>query len=105
MDSTEKAYGILAYFGLLFLVPLLAGKTEFSKFHANQGIILFILDAILGAVAAVLAWIPILGWIVAGLAGLAGLVLFVFAIIGIVNAANGEMKPVPVVGTLFNIVK
>ena len=105
MDSNEKAYGILAYFGLLFLVPLLAGKTEFSKFHANQGITLFILDVILGAVTGALVWIPILGWIIASLMGLAGLALFVFAIIGIVNAANGEMKPVPVVGNLFHIVK
>lgn len=105
MDSNEKVYGVLAYFGILFLVPLLAGKTEFSKFHANQGITLFIFDAIIGVITGVFVWIPIFGLIVAGIMGLAGLALFVFAIIGIVNAANGEMKPVPVVGNLFHIVK
>ena len=105
MDSNEKACGILAYFGILFLIPLLAGKTELSRYHANQGVILFILDAALGDVAGVFAWIPIIKWIIAGVAGLAGVVLFVFAIMGIVNAANGEMKPVPVVGTLFTIIK
>lgn len=105
MDSNEKVYGILAYFGLLFLVPLLAGKTEFSKFHANQGITLFIFDAILGVIGGAIGWIPIIGWIILGVTGLLGVGLFVLAIIGIVNAANGKMEPVPVVGNLFHIVK
>lgn len=97
-DSNDKVFGILSYFGILWLIGLLAGKTEFAKFHANQGLVLFIAGLIIGAVSA----IPILGWfIVAPLGSIATLVL---AIMGIVNAAKGEMKPLPVIGK-FQIIK
>lgn len=97
-DSNDKVFGILSYFGILWLIGLLAGKTEFAKFHANQGLVLFIAGIIIGAVSAV----PIVGWfIVAPLGSIATLVL---AIMGIVNAAKGEMKPLPVIGK-FQIIK
>ncbi len=102
-DSNEKVYGILAYLGILFLVPLLAGKTQFSKYHANQGIVLFIADIILGAVigisVGVLSILGIIGVIIGSIiSGILGLVVLVLVIIGIVHAANGEMKPLPIIG-------
>lgn len=102
-DSNDKVYGILAYLGFLFLVPLLAGKTQFARFHANQGIVLFIADAILGILigitTGVLSLLGVVGWILGGiLSGVLGLAILVLMIIGIVNAANGEMKPLPIIG-------
>lgn len=90
----NKIYGVLAYIGILFIVPLLAApKSPFAKFHANQGCVLFIAGVALGLVA----WIPILGWIV----GFVGWVfLLVLAIMGIVNALNGEMKKLPLLGDI-----
>jgi len=38
------------------------------------------------------------------LLGLFGFVFLVFCIMGIINAANGKMKPLPVIGT-FTIIK
>lgn len=103
MDSNEKVYGILGYIGILFLVPLLAGNTEFSKFHANQGLILFIAEVILGVLigitVGVLSLIGIIGVVLGSIvSGVLGLVIFVMVIMGIINAANGEMKPLPVIG-------
>ena len=95
MDSNEKVFGVLGYIGILFLIPLLAGKTEFSRYHANQGLVLFIADAVAGVAATALAFIPFVGWIASSVLGLA---LFILAIMGIVNAAQGEMKPLPVIG-------
>ena len=102
-ESTEKGFGVCAYLGLLFLVPLLAGKTQFSRYHANQGIVLFIADIILGViigvVAGVMSIIPVIGPIIGGLvSGVLGLAIFILMIIGIVHAANGEMKPLPIIG-------
>ena len=102
-DSNDKVYGILSYFGLLVLVPLLAGKTQFARFHANQGLVLFIADIILGVVigisVGVLSLIPFVGVVLGSiLSGVLGLGIFVLMIMGIVNAANGEMKPLPVIG-------
>lgn len=102
-DSNDKVYGVLAYIGILFLVPLLAGKSEFSRYHANQGIILFIAEIILGIVigisAGVLSLLGIVGVILGGiLSGVLGLCIFILMIMGIVHAANGEMKPLPIIG-------
>lgn len=103
MDSNEKVYGVLGYIGILFLVPLLAGKTEFSKFHANQGLVLFLADIVLGVLigitAGVLGLLGVIGVVLGSIvSGALGLVIFVLMIMGIINAANGEMKPLPVIG-------
>ncbi|MBP1563886.1 MAG: hypothetical protein J6C38_09260 [Oscillospiraceae bacterium] len=102
-DSNDKVYGILAYIGILVLVPLLAGKTQFARFHANQGLVLFIADIILGVcisiTSLVLSPLGIVGAILGGIvSGVLGLVVFIMVIMGIINAANGEMKPLPVIG-------
>lgn len=88
----NKVMGILAYIGILFLVPLLAAKeSRFAMYHANQGLVLFLAGIAVGAIAAV----PLLGWLIAIVASP---VLLVFAILGIINAANGKMKPLPLIG-------
>lgn len=102
-DSNDKVYGILAYIGILVLVPLLAGKTQFARFHANQGLVLFIADIILGVLigitTGVLSLLGVVGLVLGSIvSGILGLCIFVMVIMGIINAANGEMKPLPVIG-------
>lgn len=88
----NKVMGILAYLGILFVVPLIAAKeSRFAMYHANQGLVLFLFGMATGLVAL----IPFLGWIV-GFAGWA--VSVVLMIMGIINAANGQMKPLPLIG-------
>jgi len=107
----NKVFGILAYLGILWLVPLLAAKdSPFARYHTNQGLVLF-----LGACAAwivmiilglVLVFIPILGVTLMLLLHIALLVsILALAIIGIVNAANGVCKPLPVIGSRFTLIK
>ncbi|WNR42186.1 DUF4870 domain-containing protein [Paenibacillus roseipurpureus] len=95
-DSTDiqnnKGMAILAY--ILFFVPLIAAKdSKFAWYHANQGLTLF-----LAAVAAnvVLGILPFIGWLLLPFANLAVVVL---AILGIVAAAQGQVKPLPVIGS------
>ena len=102
-DSTEKAYGVLSYIGILVLIPLIAGKSPFARYHANQGLVLFIAEIILGVVDgilfAILGLIPFVGLLIVSiLSGVVGLVSLIFMIIGIVHAANGEMKELPIIG-------
>jgi len=82
---------IIAY--ILFFVPLLTDSKDdlFVKYHVKQGLVLFIASAAMMAVGI----IPIIGWIIAMLSPLFILVLMV---IGIINAANGEEKPLPIIG-------
>ena len=94
----NKIMGILAYFGILFLVPFFAAKeSPFAKFHANQGCVLFIVTIAIGILVQVIAHIPIIRWL-SLILSLLYLVIFVFAILGIINAAKGEMKELPFIG-------
>ncbi len=88
----NKVMGILAYIGILFLVPLLAAPTSrFAKYHANQGLVLFLFDLAVGVIFV----IPVLGWIIGTVGFIARLV---FMIMGIINAAGGKMVPLPLIG-------
>lgn len=127
--SQNKVYAILAYIGILFLVPILgAPKSKFARFHANQGIVLFIAEAALGIVSTIFSLIFgalktafMTAHVVANLTGgisfpyvlvsiisviftivfvIIGIFLLFLVIIGIINAAQGKAKEVPLLGKL-----
>lgn len=91
----NRIFAVLGYFGILFVVPLLAApRSRFARYHANQGIILFI--AMCVAVAGPL--VPFVGLILIPVHLILWLALFVLFVMGIVHAAAGEYKPLPVIG-------
>ncbi|MBK6344033.1 MAG: hypothetical protein IPF41_16045 [Flavobacteriales bacterium] len=98
--SGDKTVAIVAYLSLVgFVIALIlhnqeGKKTELGAFHLRQG-----LGILISSVAmSIISIIPILGWIV----GCLGLILvLVMWIMGIIAAANGEMKPAPVLGAKF----
>ena len=97
--NQNKVMAVLAYIGILVLVPLLAApKSKYARYHSNQGLMLFIAEICLGVVIGIFSWIPVLNIIIGILGGLVSLLLFVFAIIGIVNACQGKAKGLPIFG-------
>ncbi len=99
--NANKTMGILAYFGLLVLVPILtARQSRFAMFHAEQGITLCIGCHIIGILAVVLGLIPAVGWVFSLIFGLVGILFLVLMILGIINAANGQAKELPILGKL-----
>jgi len=104
---------IFGLLGLLFLVPMLAHKDNpFSRYHARQGMLLFLASVLV----AVLFWVvgvilgsiidlsPVAG-LVTAITGLVvitgtGITIFVFAIIGTVKAASGKFYRMPLIGTM-----
>ena len=100
-NSNDTLMGVLAYIGILCLIPLLAAKdSEFAQFHAKQGLNLFLLEV----GVAVLSWVLGFMSIVGGLAFLGLMTMaiwlvqigfFVLSIIGIVNALNGKKESRP----------
>ena len=85
----NKVFGVLAYLGILFLVPLLAAKdSRFAMYHANQGLVLFLFGVAVGIVIA----IPVLGWIIAPIGGLAHLVFMIMGIVSEPISANMRLR-------------
>ncbi len=102
----NKMMAIFAYIWLLFLVPLLAApNSRFARFHANQGLVLFIFEAgasivliILGILFAfispALSFLSTILWLLVWLPSLGLIVL------GIINASGGKAKELPVIGKI-----
>ena len=108
--SDNKTITIFAYFGLLLLIPLLACKnSRFARFHANQGLILFLFNIaatiVVSIVTFVFGFIPVLGTIVNVIMWLA---YYVFAIglfvLGIYNVVKGRVNELPLIGG-FRLIK
>lgn len=96
-----KALSIIGYLGILFLVPMLAlPNNRFARFHANQGLVLFILWFVLWIAELILDRIPVIGWF----AWLLWFVPFVLMILNMVAAGSGRAKTLPLVGN-FQLIK
>lgn len=105
--ANNKAMAILAYFGPLVLIPILAAKeSKFARFHSNQGLVLM-LAAIAYSIATSIAGIILsairLGF-VSSILSILSIAFTVLAVIGIINAANGRAKELPIIGK-FTILK
>lgn len=97
--TANKVMAIFSYIGFLFIIPLLAApNSQFAKYHANQGIVLFIVEVVASIVFGILGIIPIIGIITGIIYGLLGIVFFIFAVLGIINAYNGKAKELPLIG-------
>lgn len=115
--ADNKLMAVLAYFGLLVLIPMFAApkNSKFARFHVQQGFTLFLLYIALVIVRFILGLIKttryiwgvpyqttpgiiiLLGWLL-------GIPLFILSIIGIINASQGKAKELPIIGK-FKILK
>jgi len=108
----NKGMAILAY--ICFIIPLLAApKSPFARFHANQGLLVFILWCV-AVFGNLLLWgfdylndhflhnVTVLHFFLGCIVAVVQVGLFLAAIaltvFGIIKAANGEKEPVPVLG-------
>ena len=115
----NKVLCIFSYLGLLFLIPLLACQnSKFARYHVNQGLLLFITNAVLSIITGVIGLVitaisaiigigvlaPILS-LISGLISLAASIVgLVLMILGIINAVNGRAKELPIIGK-FRLMK
>ena len=120
--ETAKLYCILSYFSILWLVGLIAdGNNPKVRFHVNQGILLSIFELAVGLVVSLLSGLftsifsvalggvmifSQLGATVVGLLKLAQFGLCAaLMIVGILHAIQDREEPLPLIGTLFTILK
>ncbi|MGM1428181.1 DUF4870 domain-containing protein [Sphingobacterium lactis] len=94
-----KNIAIIAYITVIGLIIAFVmnndKRNDFAAYHIRQSLGIMITGFALG----IIAYIPFIGWII----GAAGSILVVVMwILGVINAANGNKKPVPVLGEYFS---
>ena len=98
---SDNAAGALAYItiipSIIFLLVEPYNKSPFVRFHAWQNIFLCIGCIGLYIVDAVLAFIPILGWLIMLALGIGVIVVWIMCI---VKAASGQKFMIPFIGPL-----
>lgn len=90
--SGNTALAALSYLSVLFLLPLVfTPEDKFARFHAKQGLRLFLFSLLIDVIGGLTG----IGWILS---------LFrLFCIFkGITNAIQGKKEPLPFIGTLGN---
>jgi uncharacterized membrane protein len=115
--SANKVFGILSYLFCLCFISIFAAPKEshYSRYHANQGLVLFIFELagmiVFGIITTIIAASSMATFYTYGGVGafagfgavgviqnIYGIATTVLAIIGIINAAQGNEKPLPIIG-------
>lgn len=85
----------LSYVGILVLFPIISGATDnpFVKFHAKQGLVIFV-----GEVLAILAsyWVSYIG-------GVVFILMLLASLAGIFSALREDKWYIPGIGTIANL--
>lgn len=88
--TEDKTVAILSYITLIgFIAAIIMNsnkKTQLGAFHLRQTLGLFL--------TGLLMIIPLLGIVI-------GICLFILWIMGLISAIKGEMKPIPLLGPLY----
>jgi len=94
----DKTVAIVAYITLIGFIAAIvihsSKKTKLGAFHLRQVLGFFLT----GLLAIVLMVIPVIGWIALPFFYIFMLVIW---IMGLISAINGQMKPMPLVGSLY----
>lgn len=99
--NNNKVMGVLAYLGILVLIPIFAAKeSKFARFHSNQGLVLLLCEVILSVACSILALIPYVGIVFSILSWIVYVVGVVLMILGIVNVVQGKAKELPIIGKI-----
>ena len=101
--DNNRIVAAIGYVFILCLLPLLGKKeSKFAQFHGKQGLVLTIAAVVLWIAGFILAFIPILGWLVMFIGWVS---LVVLGILGIVNALGGKYWEMPFLGKYAREIK
>lgn len=97
----NKTFSIVSYITLIgWLIAYFGGKEnadDLLKYHLRQslglGITAFLYGIVMNIIIVILPVLAILSFV--------SILFFVLMIIGIINANNGEKKPLPFIGKIF----
>lgn len=94
----KKTTSWVAYVTFIgWIVAYCGGDKEGAKFHLNQALVIWIGYACVFVASLILAFIPVLGWMISWAANIFLLVMF---ILGLISAINQEEKELPLIGQI-----
>lgn len=108
VENTNPIMMALTYI-LPFLPFIVSPNSKYGKFHANQGLLCWLVGIVLSIasriVCSLISFIPLVNlFLPSVVSSLVGLVILAFFILGIVNALNKQAKELPFIGH-FTIIK
>lgn len=98
-SQDTRIIAAIGYLWILCLLPILTKRnSEFAQHHGRQGLVLTICSFAIWLVA----WIPVVGWLVGFFGSLA---LVVLSVLGIMNALQGKYWEMPILGEYAKKIK
>jgi uncharacterized membrane protein len=103
--TEDKTVAILSYITLIgFIVAIIihsSKKTALGAYHLRQVLGFLILSIVVYVCLMVVAFIPVVRMLDLIAYPVVGIALLIFWIMGLIAAINGEKKPMPLVGPMF----
>ena len=100
--TEDRTVAILAYITIIgFIIAIIlhsSKKTALGAFHLRQVLGLIVSGLVMWVACIILAFIPILGWLVIILAWIG---FFIMWLMGLIAAASGQQKPMPIMGARY----
>lgn len=95
MEKLKQALSyVIPFIGGLIVFFITSKEETRTKFHAVQGLVLWLIAAIAEAIC---GFIPFVGWLIGGACGIVVLALLVLAVVKIVKDSEPEL---PIVGDI-----
>jgi len=99
VDNTVAFLSYLTPLGFIAAVIMhSSNKTVLGSYHLRQTLGLFVTGIACWISSFILAFIPVIGWLMIPLLGIG---MFILWLLGFISALNREMKPTPVLGPLY----
>lgn len=107
MKDDVRSFCYYSYVGPFGLVGLFSQvkSDEKLRFHANQGLVLFIFEllslVVYTVVTQLIDWFPLVGWIVQSVL-LIGIIMGAvgYSILGMFNVTRDRLDPLPLIGKI-----
>ncbi|MDO5033686.1 MAG: zinc ribbon domain-containing protein [Eubacteriales bacterium] len=101
----NRGVAVLAYIPLLFLVPMLTAQdSPYARYHANQGLVLFICTFavwMLSRILSFLGMVPLVGTTLGVIFFILELLLFAAYLLGIITTSQGKAVKIPLLGEVI----
>lgn len=105
--ESNKMMGVLSYLWILVFIPIFAAQnSKFARFHANQGLVIFIINVIWSVITGIVASVTFANYLiwgynpVSGIMKVVNVVFLIYAILGIVYAVTGRAVKLPLIGNI-----